>query len=259
MPTRDHAPNGAPCWIDLMTSDVDRALAFYGEVFGWEASEPDARFGGYISITKGGARIAGVMAAQPGMGVADVWSVYLATDDAVKTLEVATANGATTIVDAMQVGEHGTMAVIVDPAGAALGVWQPDQHHGFGVLAEPNTPGWFELHTRGYDTAVAFYRTVFGWDTHVQRDSPEFRYTTLGEGPAAAAGIMDASGHLPEGVPSHWAVYFTVADVDATLTTIVDQGGSVVQPAEDTPYGRLAMAADPLGAQFRLVANMTTG
>ena len=31
MPTPDHS-NGAPCWIDLMTSDTEKAKAFYGEL-----------------------------------------------------------------------------------------------------------------------------------------------------------------------------------------------------------------------------------
>jgi predicted enzyme related to lactoylglutathione lyase len=66
--------------------------------------------------------------------------------------------------------------------------------------------------------------------------------------------VMDAAGFLPAGVPAHWAVYFGVDDADATLATVVDLGGAVVQPAEDTPYGRLATATDPTGAQFKLVA-----
>jgi uncharacterized protein len=33
---------------------------------------------------------------------------------------------------------------------------------------------------------------------------------------------------------------------------ITDNGGVVVQPPEDTPYGRLAAAADPTGAMFNL-------
>jgi uncharacterized protein len=92
------------------------------------------------------------------------------------------------------------------------------------------------------------------WDTHVAGDAPEFRYTTLGEGDAQLAGIMDASAFLPEGVPAHWSIYFGVDDTDAALARIVELGGSVIVPAEDTPYGRLAQAADPTGARFKLVA-----
>lgn len=49
MPTRDTAPAGAPCWVDLMSSDIERSRAFYSQVFGWTAEDPDPDFGGYFS------------------------------------------------------------------------------------------------------------------------------------------------------------------------------------------------------------------
>ena len=64
---------------------------------------------------------------------------------------------------------------------------------------------------------------------------------------------MDASGFLPDGVSAHWSVYFGVDDTDASLAQIAELGGSTVTAAQDTPYGRLATAADPTGAQFKLV------
>jgi predicted enzyme related to lactoylglutathione lyase len=146
------------------------------------------------------------------------------------------------------------MAMVADVGGAGIGVWQPGLHQGFGVFGEPDTPSWFELHTRDYQASVGFYRNVFGWDTHVASDTPEFRYTTLRDGEDWLAGTMDASGVLPDGVPAVWSVYFGVEDTDATLAKIVDLGGSIVMAAEDTPYGRLATATDPTGAQFKLVA-----
>jgi predicted enzyme related to lactoylglutathione lyase len=181
--------------------------------------------------------------------------VYLVSDDAKATVDGAAANGGQVIVPAMDVGELGTMAVVTDAGQAVIGVWQPRLHKGFGIFAEPGTPAWFELHTRDYDAAVDFYRTVFRWDVHVAADTPEFRYTTVGQGDGQLAGIMDASAFLPEGVPAHWSIYFGTDDTDATLAKIVELGGAVVTAAEDTPYGRLATAADPTGALFKLVAN----
>ena len=57
-----------------------------------------------------------------------------------------------------------------------------------------------------------------------------------------------------QGVPAHWSIYFGVDDTDAALAQVVDLGGSVLLPAEDTPYGRLAAASDPTGTAFKLVA-----
>ncbi|MGI9002685.1 MAG: VOC family protein [Pseudonocardia sp.] len=254
MPTRDTVPLGAPCWVDLMTADTERSREFYCQLFGWTAQEPAEEFGGYFNFTKDGVRVAGCMASQPGSEMPDLWSVYLGTDDARKTLDAAAANGGQVLVPAMDVGDLGTMAVVSGPDSAVIGLWQPGSHQGFGVFGESGTPSWFELHTRDYQAAVGFYREVFGWNTHVISDTPEFRYTTLKQDESWLAGIMDAAGSLPEGVPAHWSVYFGVDDTDAALAKIVDLGGSVLMPAEDTPYGRLAAAADPTGAQFKLVA-----
>jgi predicted enzyme related to lactoylglutathione lyase len=236
-----------------MTSDTRLSREFYGELFGWGAEEPAEQFGGYFNFTKDGVRIAGCMGSQPGAGLPDIWSVYLASDDAGKTLKAAVAHGGQVHVEAMAVADLGTMAVIGDPAGATVGLWQPGSHQGFGLIGEAGTPSWFELHTRDYPAAVAFYRDVFRWNTHVVSNTPEFRYTTLADGEEWLAGIMDATDLLPDAVPAHWSVYFGVADTDDALARIGELGGSTLRAAEDTPYGRLATAADPSGAQFKLV------
>jgi predicted enzyme related to lactoylglutathione lyase len=254
MPTRDKAPTGAPCWIDLMTSDPDRSRAFYGPLFGWEAEAPNEDFGGYFNFTKDGVRVAGCIGSRSGSSAPDVWSVYLATDDADKSVGAVVASGGQVMVTAIDVGDLGTMSYAIDPGGAGIGIWQAGGHQGFGVLGEPGTPAWFELHSRDYDTAVSFYRDAFGWDIEVASEGPDFRYSTLGRGEGQLAGIMDASGFLPDGARSQWWIYFGTDDADATLAKIVKLGGSIVTAAEDTPYGRLATASDPTGAQFKLIA-----
>lgn len=252
MPARETHVPGAPCWVDLMTSDTERSREFYSKLFGWVAEEPNANFGGYFNFDKNGVRIAGGMTKQQ-PDLPDLWSVYLATDDAKRTVDAAVAHGGREMLPAMDVDTLGAMAVVSDPGGAAVGMWQPGEHKGFGVVAEHGAPGWFELHTRDYAASVDFYGDVFGWTTNVISDTPEFRYTVLQHGDEQLAGIMDASGFLPDGVPAHWSVYFAVDDTDTALAQIGSLGGATAQPAQDTPYGRLATAADPTGAQFKLV------
>lgn len=247
---------GAPCWIDLLSSDVARSREFYGGLFGWTSEEAGPEYGGYVNFLLDGRGVGGCMANSPAMGSPDVWSVYLETADAAATADAAVAAGGKVIVPPMPVTDLGVMVVLADAGGAAVGAWQPGSHTGFGVVREPGSPAWFELHTREYDASVAFYRDVFGWDTHVVGATPEFRYTTLGAGDDQRAGIMDAAGFLPEGVPANWSVYFAVEDTDAALARAEELGGRVVQPAETTPYGRLAQAVDPTGALFKLIARV---
>jgi uncharacterized protein len=253
MPTRDTAPVGAPCWIDLMTSNTERSQAFYCELFDWVAGEPNPEFGGYFNFTRGGVPVAGCIAKGPGTAAPDSWSVYLASDNADMTVSAVAVYGGHPLLPATEIGQLGSMAYVTDPGGAGIGIWEPGIHKGFGVLAEPGAPTWFELHTRGYDEVVDFYENAFGWETHVVSDTDGFRYSTLGEAEGALAGIMDASADLPEGARGQWSIYFGTADTDAALAKVEALGGTILTSAVDTPYGRLATAADPTGAMFKLI------
>ncbi len=82
MPLREEAPLGAPCWIELFSSDMDRARSFYGELFGWTSEDAGPDFGGYINFSRDGVRVAGGMRNDGSAGTPDGWSVYLATADA---------------------------------------------------------------------------------------------------------------------------------------------------------------------------------
>jgi len=254
MTTRDKAPIGSPCWTDLWTSDVEGSARFYCELFGWEAQEPSPEFGGYFMFTRNGAPVAGGMGDMGDMRADNSWKVYLTSDDVAKTLELAEAGGAQIISPAMAVADLGTQAVLIDPTGATIGTWQPGTFHGFSALDEPGAPCWFELFTRDYAGAVAFYQAAFHWDTRVVGDTDEFRYTVMRnpEGEGELAGIMDASTFLAADAPAHWSVYWEVEDAVAAVAKAKGLGGSVVAEAQDTPYGQIATVTDPAGAVFRV-------
>lgn len=152
----------------------------------------------------------------------------------------------------MEVPAKGWMAMVTDPSGAFFGLWQPIEHQGFEVVGEAGAPVWHELTTSDFDKAVDYYRTVLAWRTEFVSDTDEFRYLTAQFDGEQLLGVMDGGGFLPEGVPSHWAFYLGAEDVDKTLELITGNGGTVLRPANDTPYGRLAQVADPTGAVFNL-------
>ena len=94
MPSPNHY-DGAPCWIDLITADSDKAKKFYGELFGWtfESGDPE-KYGGYITAVKHGKTVAGLMQKQTSQaGMPDVWTTYLRTIDAAATAEAVKEHG----------------------------------------------------------------------------------------------------------------------------------------------------------------------
>lgn len=250
MSTRPNVPAGAPAWADLSTSDQPASLAFYTALFGWTAEEPQPELGGYVGFRRDGQRIAGCAPAMAG-APADVWTVHLATDDAEQSTALAAAHGGTVVAPAMAGPDLVIFSIVTDPAGAALGVMQPGTHVGITTIGEPGAPSWFELHTRSYDEALAFYRDVFGWKTEVLADEPRFRYSQAVVDGEPVAGVMDASG-LPADAPLGWSTYWMVDDVEATLRDVERLGGRVVRPRDETPYGVLATCTDPTGATFKL-------
>jgi uncharacterized protein len=252
---RDGAPLGAPIWIDLATSDIERAKQFYGSVFGWTFETAGPEYGGYVNAFSGGHPVAGMMANDPQWNSPDGWTTYLHTADIRATLASAIAAGAQTCVqpaEPMEVPEKGFMAMVTDPAGAFLGLWQPTGHRGFEVFGEANAPVYHQLTVRDYAKAVDFYRQVFDWQVETVSDTDEFRYSTANFDGEALVGIMDGTNFMPEGAPSAWVFFLGSDDVDKTVELIKENGGSVIRDAEDTPYGRLAAVADPTGAVFNL-------
>jgi len=251
MSTRTTAPVGAPCWADLWTSDVEGSRRFYGELLGWQAAEPSPEFGGYFMFNRDGAPVAGGMGDMPDTPAQDVWKIYLATDDIARAVGAAEAEGAQIVVPASPVADLGVQAVLTDPTGAGVGIWQPGTFHGFSVLDEPGSPSWFELFTSDYARAVDFYSSVFRWQTHAISDTDEFRYTVLTLDGRQLAGIMDAKDLVPAG-GSYWSVYWETEDLDATVARLRSLGGGVTREVTDTPYGRTATVTDPCGATFKL-------
>ena len=255
MTTREHAPVGAPCWADLWTSDVEGSRRFYSELFGWEAAEPSEEFGGYFMFLRDGVPVAGGMGPMGDMPAGNVWTNYLATADIAVAAKAAEAAGASLFMQPEAVADLGVQVQMADPQGAGIGAWQEGTFPGFTVLDEPGAPSWCELHTRDFQGALAFYKAVFGWETELVADTDDFRYAVvLAEAGSdqQVAGVMDAGAWLPDGVDGAWSIYFHVEDARAAADRVVELGGSIVDPAVETPYGVLATVADPAGAVFKL-------
>ena len=113
-------PHGTFAWNELLTDDVDKAKAFYGEVLGWSFETFDTGGGAYWVATSNGEAVGGIgPAGAP--GEASRWFSTLEVDDVDARVALAVEHGATVLQPAEDVPNVGRFAVIEDPTGAAIG------------------------------------------------------------------------------------------------------------------------------------------
>ena len=245
-----YAP-GTPCWVDLGTPDIDRAIEFYGGLFGWDVPEAEnaEQTGGYRQAMLRGKPVAGMMPLMQ-EGQPPAWSSYVSVEDADATVATAKEAGATVFAEPMDVMELGRMAVFADPSGAVIGIWQPGTFVGAEIVNEANAVVWNELNTRDPEAAKSFYGAVFGWGFE-ERQFENGAYISIKSGEDSVGGIIDITGRAPDEVPPHGLVYFAVDDVDATVAKATETGGAVaLEPFDIAEVGRIAIVKDPFGAVF---------
>src|SRR5260370_9353683 len=182
-----------------------------------------------------------------------MWLVDIAASDGEDTVKKAKGAGGKVLGEAMQVGPQGTMAIIQDPSGAVIGVWQPNQMHGSPVIGKANAFGWSELNSRGVEKAKPFYKKVFGWGEKKSEMAEGMEYTEFLAGGESIAGGMEMNSMVPAQVPSYWLAYFTVEDVDKSHKTAGENGAKQPLEPPDFPGGRFSILTDPQGASFGLL------
>jgi predicted enzyme related to lactoylglutathione lyase len=254
MPERTSYKPGTPSWVDVSSPDTDAAASFYGDLFGWDCSEPAPveQTGGYRMFTKGGKAVAGLGPVQQ-EGMPPLWTTYVTVEDAEATAAKVKEAGGQAFMEPMDVLKFGRMAVFADSTGAAFAVWQPGEHIGSEVVNESGTLCWNELDTRDVEGAKKFYSDVFGWD-YEPMPMGDSEYITAKLGDDGVAGIMAINDQFPPDVPNNWLTYIAVDDTDATTARVNELGGKTVVEPMDSPAGRFACLADPHGAVFGVVA-----
>lgn len=116
-------------------------------------------------------------------------------------------------------------------------------------MAGHGTFSWNELMTRNVEAAKAFYAQSLGWrfDAWPMEDGSTYWIAMAEDKPAA--GLMDMSAPVFEGMAAHWFAYIEVDDVDACVAKAASLGAQIRRPPFDIPkVGRIAIVEDPTGA-----------
>ncbi len=247
-------PHGLITWIDLSTTDVERARSFYQELLGWESTDLPTPMGvPYTMFRKDGQLVAG-MGPQPpevaAAGVPSLWNTYVNVQNLDEVLAKVEPAGGVVHMPAMEVMTQGRMAMVADPSGAVIGLWEPAEHQGAELFNAPGALSWSELQTRDLPAAMRFYADVLGWRWE---DGPDPSYKVANvdakEGDdKSTAGALTTPEGVPDEIPSAWSAYIAVEDCDATLAKARELGGTVVfGPMQAGPM-RFVGIFDPTGA-----------
>jgi len=114
----------------------------------------------------------------------------------------------------------------------------------------PGVPCWTDTSQPDPETAVDFYRGLFGWEFEdvMPPDSPGKYFIGRIRG-----GNVAAVGSIPDGAPptAMWNTYIWVESADETAAKTKDAGGAVaMEPFDVMDAGRMAVLTDPEGAAF---------
>lgn len=252
--TVDKYPHGTFSWADGNSTDQAKARQFYAAVMGWTYEDmPLGEDMFYTMFKQAGQNVAGLGQLMPDMmaqGIPSHWMSYVAVDNTDAVAAKVTELGGMVLMPPMDVFEQGRMALFQDPTGAQFGVWQAGVHHGSGLVNVPGSVTWNELGTRDAPKAVQFYSDLFGWQIR-KDDNMDYYYINNNDRPNG--GIMAMTADWGD-TPPNWMVYFSVADIDATLEAVKANGGKVVTgPMDAGGVGRFAVVADPTGGVCSLI------
>ncbi|MEZ4393158.1 MAG: VOC family protein [Polyangiales bacterium] len=109
---------GEFCWEQLNTADLAASTAFYASVFPWTGGE----FQGMPVLKAGENAVASLMAAPP--GVPTHWISHVVVDELAGARARVTRNGGKVMMDEIAVPGIGSFAVVTDPHGAAICLFQ---------------------------------------------------------------------------------------------------------------------------------------
>lgn len=251
--------SGRFVWQDLVTSDPNKAKAFYTSLFGWTVQPQDMGGTNYDMIHAGEVGIGGITPLDPAQGMPTHWVSHLHVPGTLDDAMAKVTEFGGTVIQPLDVPGVGRMAFVQDPQGALFWVFEPTE-------LEPEAPtypipaggvAWHELMTTDTAAAANFYTAISGLSSSVQ-DMGSGPYTLLQEGEkdyrAGITATPDPS------TPTAWLIYFEIAQdsMEDALAEVKRLGGEVAMgPMEVPTVGTIGVVSDPTGGVIGLMKSAT--
>jgi uncharacterized protein len=245
-------------WHELLTADPAAGAEFYSKVLGWSA-QPWEGNEEYTMLSHakgpvGGARVVGkdALASKAGPN----WLTYVGVPNIEAALAAVKDKGGQVIHPVTGIGsDGGRYAVIADPQGAVIGVYEPGTGmSGSGTAPMAAPADWHELTAEDPLAALQFYKDIFGWEvlgTHPMGGEVG-TYYLFGRGTTQMGGAFIRGKNLAPSWP-RWLVYLTVPSVTAAVEAVTAAGGQVLNGPHQVPGGNwIAQVVDSHGVPVAL-------
>ena len=240
-------------WHELMTTDVDKAAAFYPKVVSWK-TQPWPQDKNYTMWMSDRGPVGGLMT-QPieaaAKGAPPNWLLYIGTPNVDETVNLAQRLGARVLRPAHDVATIGRFAVLADPQGVTFAIYSPSSPStSIDAATKLGEFSWHELATDNGEDALRFYQLLFGWELMQRMDmGPMGFYNIFGWKETQRGGVYSKPKDRTQA--SQWVSYAQVASADAAAAAAKSAGARVIAGPMDVPGGsRIAMFIDPQGAAF---------
>ncbi|MGU3493456.1 VOC family protein [Xanthobacteraceae bacterium A53D] len=250
--------NGRFAWYQLATTDTAAATAFYGPLLGWTARDAGMPDFTYLLLAAQGQDVGGLMQLMPeqaSMGVPPHWMGFIEVADVDATAAQAADLGGTILSEPRDIPAVGRFAVIADPQGAVVAVmrWLEGGSPPAAPAGAMGPVGWHELMALDWEAVFPFYAKLFGWTKGEAMDMGGMGTYQLFDLDGVSIGGM--FNKPPEAPMAYWLFYAQVPDIQAAVSYITGNGGTVVvEPMEVPGGGWIVQASDPQGAMFAVVA-----
>ena len=110
--------------VELHTTDPAKAKDFYGRLFTWKMEDMQMGPGMTYTMLKPGEGTGGGLMKQMAPGAPSSWLAYVIVDDINASTALAKSLGAQVVTDVTEIPGMGWFSIIIDPTGAALGLWK---------------------------------------------------------------------------------------------------------------------------------------
>jgi uncharacterized protein len=237
--------NGMPCWVDIMVANEEQhhdKRAFLTALFDWTWEVGGPEMGSYATASWNGSPVIGLGIAE---GMNGNTTTYFSSSDIETDVKKATELGAHPMMPVTQVLDIGTMAILLDPAGAPFGLWQPGTFHGFGVMHEFNAPGWFDHVSPDPKRDGEFYSAFSGHQlTEMDGDM-----RILQNGDDWYASVSYAQN---EESPQ-WKPIYVVDSLARIHETVPRHGGAIVIEEMPVPGSAICVFSEPVNGTLMTV------